>query len=317
MSMRYAVTGGAGFIGSHIVDGLLERGAEVMAIDDLSGGRRENLSHAIATKRLELVIDDIQGEKTEKAFKSFKPEVVFHLAAQMNVRHSVKDPVFDTSVNVLGTVRLLQHSLENGLKKFIFSSTGGAIYGEQETFPATEDHRTQAESPYGVSKRAGELYLDYFARKCGLTTVALRYGNVYGPRQNSKGEAGVVSIFCERAIAREKLLVNGDGLQTRDYVYVSDVVKANMAALDGKLEGFSIFNVGTGIEHTVLDIVTELTEITKPNFKLEYEHGPALPGEQKRSVIDHSKISRVLGWNPVVNFHDGIKATFESFCASN
>lgn len=332
---RALVTGGAGFIGSHITDALLEAGCDVVVIDNLSTGREENLAIAKAKYRskLELVIADIGSKETEKVFADFRPESVFHLAAQMNVRHSVDNPVFDAEVNVVGTVNLLQAAAKSGTRGFIFSSTGGAIYGEQEEFPASENHRTQGESPYGISKRSAELYLDYYSRKSGLNCAALRYGNVYGPRQNSKGEAGVIAIFCENAIAGKTLTVNGDGLQTRDYVFVGDVVRANMLVRGmqeralSETGAYSIFNVGTGVEKTVLDIISALRIVhqdaqqkspgTQPLTDIMVEHGPALQGEQRRSVIESRKLREALSWNVQVGFEDGIAKTYQSFLKSN
>lgn len=317
---KCVVTGGAGFIGSHIVDALVSRDVSVLVIDDLSTGYLNNLDGARNTsgRKLSIVVDDLLSGNVGAAFLEFKPDAVIHLAAQMNVRHSVKDPIFDAKVNVLGTLKMLDLSIQSNVRRFVFSSTGGAIYGEQEVFPAPETHKAQAESPYGVSKRAAELYMNYYARKREtvgeFSAISLRYGNVYGPRQNSKGEAGVIAIFCERALSGEKLIINGDGLQTRDYVFISDVVDANMAILFATdLLSYNVFNVGTGQERTVLDIVSEIRELMLGVGQFAYEHGATLPGEQRRSVIDASKLKHFCAWTPKVDFRSGIKATFDSF----
>jgi UDP-glucose 4-epimerase len=314
---RAVVTGGAGFIGSHLVDSLSEKGYELLVIDDLSSGSEANLSGARARTSVELVKEDISSQAAAKALITFKPDVVLHHAAQMNVRRSVTEPSFDADKNVLGTVNMLEAARIAGVEKFIFSSTGGAIYGEQESFPATEEHRIMPESPYGVSKRCAELYLDYYSRKSSMKITILRYGNVYGPRQNPKGEAGVVAIFTQNIIAGKPLKVNGDGQQTRDFVFVGDVVKANLAALESsQSNSFVIYNIGLGLETSVLDIVSAMKkawiELGKTS-DVEVVFGDQLQGEQKRSVIDPKKISTELGWQPKVDLTQGIKLTIESF----
>ena len=319
--MKALVTGGAGFIGSHLVDRLLSDGADVCVIDNLSTGQKENLSEALKNKdRFRLCELDVVSKEAGKVLRDFSPEVVFHLAAQMNVRKSVEDPVFDAQQNVLGIVNVLENAVTVGAKRFIFSSTGGAIYGEQNQFPAPESHEINPKSPYGVSKRAGELYLQYYAENSPLQIVALRYANVYGPRQNAKGEAGVVAIFCGKAIKGEPLVVNGTGEQTRDYVYVEDVTRANVAAATCSLdEQFSIYNIGTGKESSVIDIVNGVKSSwaqwscqDKPS-DFEIKHGPAMPGEQMRSVVDASSFAKDAKWQPVTDFSAGINTTFRSF----
>ncbi len=318
MSMKAVITGGAGFIGSHLVDGLLKEGATVLVLDDLSTGREENLAFArtFPSERFTLVRCDLVEKKAATELIRFKPDIVFHQAAQANVRKSVADPVFDGMVNVVGTVNMLEASKVCGVKRFIFASTGGAIYGEQEVFPAPEGHPVHPECPYGVSKRGAEEYLAYYGRE-HFITIALRYANVYGPRQNPKGEAGVVAIFAERLFAEEALLVNGDGMQTRDFVYVDDVVRANLLSAHNDLSsGFHIFNVGTGKETSVIDLLEALrapwTELGNDGT-IQYTHGPALPGEQKRSVIDASKIRKQFGWSPSVSLEEGLLRTVRSF----
>ncbi len=319
--MKALVTGGGGFIGSHLVDALLARGAQVLVIDDFSTGREQNLKAASQSGRLELERCSITSSEAAESLKRFSPEVVFHLAAQMNVRRSVSDPVFDATVNVVGTVNLLEACRQVGVKKFIFASTGGAIYGEQEVFPAPEEHESKPEAPYGVSKKAGEGYLEYFSRAYPLVAVALRYANVYGPRQNPHGEAGVVAIFAERLRAGEPLRVNGDGKQTRDFVYVGDVVEANLRVLDRWEEkGLSVFNVGRGKEVSLLQLIDELRPIWE---KLASElgcdgtfrvvHGPALPGEQRRSVVAPDQLALKLQFHAEVSLAEGLTKTIRSF----
>ncbi len=320
--MKTVVTGGAGFIGSHLVDELLRGENEVLVLDDFSTGQEHNLTAAKKHgKALEIGRVDICSSSAAAAIAKYKPDVVFHLAAQMNVRRSVTEPVFDSNVNVLGTVNLLEASRLSGIKKFIFASSGGAIYGEQERFPASETHPTKPESAYGVSKLCAENYLSYFSKIYKFSAVALRFGNVYGPRQNSKGEAGVVSIFIERMLSGEPIRINGDGKQTRDFVYVADVVKANKAVFERQSPNrFSVYNVGTGKESSVLELAEILRTIADgPEAKrmisggLKTEFGSALPGEQRRSVIDCSQLKTDHGWSASVGFQDGVSETFQSF----
>jgi len=266
MSRHVLVTGGAGFIGSHLVDAYLDRGWRVSVVDNLSTGDRGNLNPRATFYEADIREVDLAG---------IRPDVINHHAAQMDVRRSVADPVFDAGVNVIGSVSLLQKAAEIGVKRFIFASTGGAIYGEPVFAPQTEDHPTNPLSPYGCAKLAVEHYMNYFRVVHGLPTVALRYANVYGPRQNSKGEAGVVAIFIERKLRGERATINGDGEQTRDFVYVGDVVAANMAVTDSADPG--PFNVGTGIETSVNQLASLIG--------LNAVHGPAKVGEQRRSVL--------------------------------
>ncbi len=275
------VTGGAGFIGSHLVDALLAAGRRVLVVDDLSTGRRENLP-----EEAELHAVDIRSEEAARLVAESGVDVVFHLAAQMDVRRSAADPTFDASVNILGTLNLLQAAVAGGVRQVVFASTGGAIYGDQEVFPAAEDHPARPLSPYGVSKLAGERYLYYFHREHGLDAVCLRYGNVYGERQNPHGEAGVVAIFLGRLLAGEPCTIHGDGLQTRDYVHVADVVRANLGVAGRP--GFATYNVGTGIETSVVELYRRIAEAAGADA--EPVHGPGKPGEQRRSSVDPSRL---------------------------
>lgn len=302
--MKVIVTGGAGFIGSHVCSGLLEKGHEVHALDDLSSGRRENLDG-----RAKLQVLDIRSREAAQLILDERPQAVFHLAAQMDVRRSVSDPAFDADVNVRGFLNLLEASVKAGVRRVIFSSTGGAIYGEQETFPATESHPQRPCSPYGVSKAAGELYLNYYRVQYGLSYAALRYANVYGPRQNPHGEAGVVAIFCERLLTDKPCVINGDGLQTRDFVYVEDVARVNLAALESDFVG--AVNVGTGVETDVNTLYAELAKaasLSRPPV-----HGEGKPGEQRRSCIDPSLSQKVFGLRPRVALADGLAQTYRYF----
>ena len=240
-----------------------------------------------------------------------RPEVLCHHAAQMDVRRSVADPVFDAQVNLVGLLNLLEHGRQNGLQRVLFSSTGGAIYGEQDVFPAPETHKTEPVSPYGVAKLASEKYLFFYSVAYGISYAALRYGNVYGPRQNPHGEAGVVAIFAEKLLRGEQPIINGEGLQTRDYVYVGDLVRANLAALTAEFSG--PVNLGTGIETDVNTLFHHLRTLS--GASVPEQHGPAKPGEQLRSVIDSRLAQRVLGWRPQMSLEDGLRETVAFFRA--
>jgi UDP-glucose 4-epimerase len=302
--MKIVVTGGAGFIGSHVVEGYVARGHEVLIVDNLATGKRENL-HPKA-RFFEL---DIADPKTAELIRSERPDVVNHHAAQMDVRKSVADPIFDATVNILGTIGLLQAARDAQVKKFLFVSSGGAVYGEQETFPAPESHPTWPVSPYGVSKRSGELYAHFFLAEYGLEFVAFRYANVYGPRQDPHGEAGVVAIFSGKMLRNEPVTVNGDGLQTRDYVYVGDV--ARMSALALETDATGPVNVGTGIE-TDVNVLADLIR-TAAGSTSEIKHGPTKGGEQRRSVVDIRRAAEVFGWRPEVPLAEGLARTVAFF----
>ena len=304
--MKILVTGGAGFIGSHLVDLLIGKNHEVAIIDNLSTGRRENINPK--AKFLEADITDF--EKIEEIFQNEKPEVVYHFAAQIDVRKSVADPIFDAQTNILAGLNLINLAQKYGAQKFIFSSTGGAIYGDTDQRPTTEVHSEWPLSPYGIAKLTTDKYLNYYNQIHGLKYTSLRYGNVYGPRQNPHGEAGVVAIFLNKMLNDQQPTINGDGLQTRDYVFVADVARANLAALEN-FDQVGVYNVGTGIETDVNQLFQEINQ----NFsnKFQEQHGPAKIGEQKTSCLDHAKIKKDLGWEPQVNFTKGIKKTFEWF----
>jgi UDP-glucose 4-epimerase len=302
--MRVLVTGGAGFIGSHVVDAFVAAGHEVSVLDDLSTGRRENLNPRARFYQL-----DVQAAAVADVFRQERPEAMCHHAAQMDVRRSVADPVFDARVNLVGLLNLMEHGRQNGLRRVLFASTGGAIYGEQETFPAPETHKLEPVSPYGVAKLASERYLFFYSVAYGISYTALRYANVYGPRQNPHGEAGVVAIFAEKLLRGEQPIINGDGKQTRDYIHVADVVRANLAALTSDFVG--ALNLGTGVETDVNTLFRHLRTLCES--AASEQHGPAKPGEQQRSVIDSTLGRRVLGWQPQLGLEEGLRQTVAFF----
>ncbi|HEV8340979.1 MAG TPA: NAD-dependent epimerase/dehydratase family protein [Candidatus Binatia bacterium] len=302
--MKIVVTGGAGFIGSHIVDAYVAKGHEVLVIDDLSTGRRENLNPKGVFQHMDLLDPTLP-----EVLSRFSPDVVSHQAAQMDLRRSVNDPLFDAKVNILGLIHVLEGCKSLKIKKVVFASSGGAIYGEQETFPAPEEHPKNPASPYGVSKLTGEQYLAYYQMAFGIPYIALRYSNVYGPRQNSMGEAGVVAIFIGQLLDGKPPTINGDGQQTRDYVYVDDVVAANLAAMESSYTGG--LNIGTGKETDVVTIFRLLKEGMQSNINAV--HGPAKLGEQRRSSLATSRARKILDWLPRTPLHEGLKQTIESY----
>jgi UDP-glucose 4-epimerase len=299
--MRTLVTGGAGFIGSNLTDALVDRGDDVTVVDDLSTGKRENLDGALQ-RGAELVEADIRDAAAMRDLAGrVQPEVVFHLAAQIDVRHSVADPAADARINVEGTINMLAASHEAGVRRFVNTSTGGAIYGEGQILPAPEDHPVAPLSPYGNSKFCAENYASLFRRLHGLSTVSLRYGNVYGPRQDPLGEAGVIAIFCGKLIEGGRPTIFGDGKQTRDYDYVGDVVAANLAAAE--TDGAGPYNVGTGRGTSVL-------ELSGRDFDPIFE--PERPGEVQHISIDPSRAREELGWEPRMQLRDGLEHTLAS-----
>jgi UDP-glucose 4-epimerase len=306
--MRALVTGGAGFIGSNVVDALVDRGDEVTVIDNLSTGRRVNLDGAIE-RGAKLVESDIRDAALmREVVAEARPEAIFHFAAQIDVRHSVSDPGYDARINVEGTINMLAAAREAGVRRFVNTSSGGAIYGEAQQIPAPESHPVAPEAPYGLSKFCAENYCDIYRRMYELSTVSLRYGNVYGPRQDPLGEAGVIAIFCGKVVDGGQPVVFGDGLQTRDYVYVGDVVTANLAAADSDVGG--PFNIGTGIESSVLDIVDALAPLAEEAFVAQHE--PERLGEVRKIALDTSRARDELGWEPSVGLADGLKTTLDS-----
>ncbi|MGA6827027.1 NAD-dependent epimerase/dehydratase family protein [Nitrospira sp. NS4] len=302
--MKVLVTGGAGFIGSHVVDRLVEEGHEVVVVDNLSTGKRKHVNRAARLYKV-----DIQSWRLERIFRNERPNVVIHLAAQVSVRKSVEDPVFDAQVNILGTMNVVHQAVLHGARKVVFSSSGGAIYGEQETYPAPESHPTNPLSPYGISKLCGEHYVSYFQRTSGIQTVCLRYANVYGPRQDPEGEAGVVAIFIQKVLNNEQPIINGNGRQTRDFVFVDDVVEANLAVMGQQTKG--VYNVGTGVETSINELFRMVADLTGASAK--EVHGPAKKGEQMRSLVDSTKIRQELGWEVKVDLAEGLKKTVAFF----
>ncbi len=302
--MKIAVTGGAGFIGSHIVDAYIEEGHEVVVIDNLSTGKKENVN-----PKARFIEIDITDPEIPEIFEEERFDILSHHAAQANVRESVREPGFDAQVNIIGGINLYEAARESGVKKIIFSSTGGAIYGEQKYFPADERHPKRPCSPYGVSKLANEKYLVYYKTIHNIEHVIFRYTNVYGPRQNPKGEAGVVAIFISKMLAGEQPVIYGDGTQTRDYNFIDDVVRANVLALDEKAKG--IYNCSTSEEHSVNTIFRILKY--RMGSDAEEVYGPAQEGEQARSVCSHRKLLKALGWKPETNLEKGLIKTIEWF----
>ena len=315
MSRRALVTGGAGFIGSHVADLLLANGFEVTIFDNLVSGNRDQVPKNASFHEM-----DITDERASKLVRESGFDVICHLAAQIDVRKSVADPAYDSRVNIGGTLNLLEAVRQSGKSstRFVFSSTGGAVYGDLVAPPTTEEAPKDPQSPYGTAKLSVEYYMGYYARVHGLETVALRYSNVYGPRQDPHGEAGVVAIFCNRLLDGTPLTIFGDGKQTRDYVYVGDVARANLLAATRSLPAIGAldaraFNVGTSVETDVVELAQLLREIAGTN--VEAKHAPERPGEQKRSAVDTRKAQRVLGWQPTMSLREGLTETYRYFAA--
>jgi len=302
--MKILVTGGAGFIASHIVDRFIEEGHEVVVVDNLSTGQRRNVNAAANFYNA-----DIQGRWLERVFRRERPAVVCHHAAQIDVRRSVQDPFFDAQVNVMGTLKVFQNAVKYGVRKVIFASSGGAVYGESQSLPVSEDHPTRPTSPYGINKAIGDEYLRYFRDSWGLEYVSLRYANVYGPRQDGNGEAGVVGIFSQKMLNGDQPVINGNGRQTRDFIYVDDIVEANVAALTKTAHG--IYNVGTGQETTINELFGILAKLINPAVR--EVHGPAKKGEQQRIALDAGRLQRELEWETKVPLQDGLAKTVEYY----
>jgi UDP-glucose 4-epimerase len=304
--MKILVTGGAGFIGSHVVDRYLDLGHRVVVVDNFVTGKKENLN-----SKARLYEVDIRDQKAvEEIFAQEKPEVLNHHAAQMDVRKSVADPIYDCQVNILGLLNLLEAGLKNNLRKVIFASSGGVVYGDAEKLPTPEDYDPKRPlSPYGVAKLTSENYLYFYFKNYNLPFVALRYANVYGPRQDPFGEAGVVAIFSQKLLKNEQPVINGDGKQTRDYVYVDDVVEANVLSLDKKING--PLNIGTAKETSVNEIFHLLQSLIKTGFS--ERHGPEKPGEQRRSALECSRAKILLDWRAKTSLKRGLAQTVDFF----
>jgi UDP-glucose 4-epimerase len=314
--MRILVTGGAGFIGSHLVDSLLKQGHTVAVVDNLSSGARENVSSEAEFHE----VDIRDGSRVAQICRAFKPEAVAHQAAQMSVSRSVREPHFDAEVNILGLLNVAQAAIESGAKRMVFASSGGVLYGDVSA-PAPEETPPNPQSPYGISKWAGERYLQFFYREHGLTGVALRYANVYGERQNPHGEAGVVAIFCTRLLRGEPATINGDGRYLRDYVHVSDVVRANVLALQASIAGVEAFNVGTAQGTDVNQLGQSLSNLCQEEIRArgwnvtipDLQHGPARAGDLRSNLVSFEKIRQQLGWTPEVDLESGLRRTLKWF----
>lgn len=309
--MRALVTGGAGFIGSNLVDALVERGDEVVVVDNLTTGRRSNLDGALARGAELHELDITDGEALKAVVAGARPEVVFHLAAQIDVRRSVEDPGFDALVNVGGTINVLAAAHVAGVRRVVNTSTGGAIYGDASRIPTPEDEEPLPMAAYGQSKFCAERYVGWFGRLHGLSGVTLRLGNVYGPRQDPLGEAGVIAIYCGKVRDGSRPLVFGDGEQTRDYIYVGDVVAAQLAAADADLTGE--INIGTGRPSSVLDLIAIMREL-EPDAADRFvpEFAPPRLGEVQESALAVGRAERELGWRAIVSLRDGMRTTLDA-----
>ena len=305
VNLKVLITGGAGFIGSNVADGLLENNFKIVIVDDLSNGRKENLPEEAKFYKC-----DIRDKKLYSIFKEEKPDIVIHNAAQLSVRISVEDPLMDADINIMGGLNVIGACHRYNVDKIIFASSGGTVYGEQKYFPADEEHPTNPVSPYGVAKLATENYLYYFYKTYGLKYISLRYANIYGPRQDPYGEAGVVAIFSSKILKGKNPTINGDGLQTRDYVYVGDAVDINLKAIESDFTG--PLNVGTGRETTVVELFNILKEVSGKD-DIEEIYGPAKEGEQRRSQLSYKLAKKALDWQPKVSIEKGLKLTYDWF----
>lgn len=303
--MNILVTGGAGFIGSHIVDALIAQGHTVVIIDNLITGQTD----LINPKAVFYQEDIRDGDKISEIIQKHNIEVISHQAAQLDVRKSVEDPQFDAQVNIIGTINLFEAARKYGVRKIVFASSGGAIYGDTDILPTPENHPTDPISPYGIAKLVMEKYAHYYQTIYGVEYVALRYSNVYGPRQNTKGEAGVIAIFASRMLENKEVFINGDGENTRDFVFVQDVVDANIAALTGDIVG--AYNVGTSIQSTINQIF-DIIHITT-NSGVEKKHIEAKLGEQKYSCLSYDKLHQAIAWEPQTNLKTGLQQTVDWF----
>jgi len=301
---KILVAGGAGFIGSHIVDRLIEKGNEVIVIDNLSTGKKENLNNNAKFYQV-----DICSSEISQIFEQEKPKIVFHFAAQVDIRKSVKDPIEDAKINILGSLNLINNCQKFEVKRFIFASSGGSIYGDTDIIPTPENHPENPESPYGICKLTIEKYLHFYKQTFGLNYTALRLANIYGPRQNSKGEAGVIAIFCDKMLKNEKVVINGDGEQTRDFVFVDDIVKVALLSMEQEKDG--IYNIATGKETNINEIFVRVKKLIGSNC--EEKHAPAKSGEQKRSCLDYFKAKQELNWEPEYNLEKGLEKTINWF----
>jgi UDP-glucose 4-epimerase len=299
--MRAVVTGGAGFIGSHLVDALVDAGHDVLVIDDFSSGRIANLAGPLSCGVGLEVANVVQARRTRRLLARFRPDVVFHLAAQIDVDRAVANPIVDARTNVMGTVAVLEAARASGARRFLLASTGGAVYGDAGVIPTTEDAMVAPLSPYGASKAAAEDYLALYERRQGLSALSLRLANVYGPRQGSAGEGGVIARFCRARLRGPSAPVFGDGRQTRDFIYVGDVVAAFLAAARNGASG--TLNIGTGTETSVLELLRRLG--LEPDFR------PARSGEVRRSCLDASSARRRLGWTARTTLDEGLARTLD------
>lgn len=302
--MKCLVTGGAGFIASHVVDALLELGNDVVIIDNLSTGKMKNINPSARLYECNIVDKEIEG-----IFEKEKPEIVFHFAAHIEARESVKDPIFDARINILGSLNILENCRKHGVRKIVFASSGGEIYGEADNIPTPEIYYPNPISPYGIAKLSVEKYLFSYYKMYGMDFVALRFGNVYGPRQNSHGEAGVIAIFINKMLLGEQPLIHGDGKQTKDYIFINDVVSAVLVTLGKDIN--EPVNVATAKETSVIEIFTQLSSLTDSNVEKKYV--PLAPCSFPRGCLSIKKAEEILNWSPKYNLNQGLTLTVDWF----